>query len=258
MGLVNQIKNNLKPVGAPQQPPQQQAAPTKMTKAKLDDMMQIDSSAYAGPGGSQQMSVQNQLKMTAKQRSSGSKPVPVAQISLDAGNDQINSGKLPGFDVVQKLAERLTALKSKVYDKGNKQAHQDTVKTLFKVLENLQLKPTDMKVRSLPKTNKSVQEKILSHDDACAFLQLINFDFTGEQINLTSYDGVLIQFGLDAINDHIVSLGGSVAVQMTFDPTKSQRTLNTGEKLARPPGADETKYDPTKVSNMVDEEKRRR
>ena len=71
-------------------------------------------------------------------------------------------------------------LKNKLYDQGNKSAHQDSVKTLFKILENLQLKPNEMKVRSLPKTNKSVQDKILAHDDACAFLQLINFDFSGD------------------------------------------------------------------------------
>lgn len=125
-------------------------------------------------------------------------------------------------------------------------------------MENLQLKPTDMKVRSLPKANKSVQEKILAHDDACAFLQLVNFEFSGEQISLRSYDEVLIQLGLDAINDHIVSLGGQVSVPIAFDPTKSQRTLNTGEKFAKPPGADEDRYDPTKMSTMIEEEKRRR
>jgi hypothetical protein len=60
------------------------------------------------------------------------------------------------------------------------------------VLENLQLKPDDVKVRSLPKTNKSVQEKILAHDDACAFLQLAGFDFSGEQISLKAHDMAVI------------------------------------------------------------------
>ena len=117
-----------------------------------------------------------------------------------------------------------------------------------------------MKVRTLPKTNKSVQEKILAHDDACAFLRLVNFDFSGEQINLKLYDDLIIQLGLDAINDHIVTLGGQVSVQIAFDPTKSQKFLNTGEKYAKPPGgdADEDKYDPTKVTNLIEEEKRRR
>lgn len=70
------------------------------------------------------------------------------------------------------------------------------------------MKPTEMKVRQLPKENKSVQEKILAHDDACAFLRLIGFDFSGSQIVLASYDGKVIQLGLDSINDHIRELGG--------------------------------------------------
>lgn len=117
-----------------------------------------------------------------------------------------------------------------------------------------------MKVRTLPKTNKSVQEKILAHDDACAFLRIINFDFSGEQINLKIYDELLIQLGLDAINDHIVTLGGQVSVPIAFDPTKSQKFLNTGEKYSKPPSgdADDDKYDPTKVTQLIEEEKRRR
>jgi hypothetical protein len=49
-------------------------------------------------------------------------------------------------------------------------------------------------------------------------------------------------------------------VPVTFDPTKSQKILNTGEKYSRPPGSsgDDDKYDPTKVNQMMDEEKRRR
>lgn len=47
---------------------------------------------------------------------------------------------------------------------------------------------------------------------------------------------------------------------MAFDPTKSQKILNTGEKFSKPPGgdADDDKYDPTKVTQMIEEEKRRR
>ena len=77
-------------------------------------------------------------------------------------------------------------------------------------------------------------------------------------MSLRTYDAVIIQLGLDSINDHIVSLGGQVSVAPSFDPTKSQRILNTGETLARPPGGDDGRYDPTKVSMMVEEEKKRR
>jgi hypothetical protein len=48
-------------------------------------------------------------------------------------------------------------------------------------------------------------------------------------------------------------------VAVNFDPTKSQKFLNTGEKMALPPGGgDDDKYDPTKVQSLIDEEKKRR
>jgi hypothetical protein len=47
-------------------------------------------------------------------------------------------------------------MKKAVWDKGHEKEHQETVKTLFKVFENLILKPDDVKVRSLPLANKSV------------------------------------------------------------------------------------------------------
>ena len=45
---------------------------------------------------------------------------------------------------------------------------------------------------------------------------------------------------------------------VNFDPTKSQKFLNTGEKYAMPPGGDDDKYDPTKVTGLIEEEKKRR
>jgi len=59
----------------------------------------------------------------------------------------------------------------------------------------------------------------LAHDDACAFLRMIGFDFSGSQIVLANYDGKVIQLGLDSINDHIRELGGQVNVPLAFDPT---------------------------------------
>jgi len=52
---------------------------------------------------------------------------------------------------------------------------------LLKVVENLKMKPTDTKVRSLPKSNKSVNDKILSHKYAIKFLELVGFDFSGNE-----------------------------------------------------------------------------
>lgn len=61
-------------------------------------------------------------------------------------------------------------MKENIYEKGNKQVHQDSVKTLFKVLDNILSKPNDPKVKTLPKTNKSVQQKILEVPHALEFL----------------------------------------------------------------------------------------
>ena len=43
-------------------------------------------------------------------------------------------------------------------------------------------------------------------------------------------------------------------VGTTFDPTKSHKILNTGEKWDKPPinSLEEDKYDPTKVQQMID------
>lgn len=64
------------------------------------------------------------------------------------------------------FSSALDQLKANVYDNDMKQQHQDCVKTLFKILENLILKQDDPKVRSLPKANKAVQTKVLAYPQA--------------------------------------------------------------------------------------------
>lgn len=82
---------------------------------------------------------------------------------------------------------------------------------MFKVLENLLNKPDDIKVRSLPKTNKAVQEKILAHPPAVKFLETAGFDFTKPDVaEVKEYNIILFQEALDVINEHIMSLGGKV------------------------------------------------
>ena len=156
----------------------------------------------------------------------------------------------------------LDELKKILYDSGDKQAHQDTVKTLFKILENLILKENDIKVRMLPKTNKSVQQKILAFPQAIKYLETAGFNFSkAETIELTTFDKSLIQQGLDTISLHIVSLGGKVETPSTFDGTKQSKSSTTGDKYTKPPGLDkdeEDKYDPTKVSEMTEFIKKQR
>jgi len=67
------------------------------------------------------------------------------------------------------------------------------VRTLYKVIENLNINPNDPKVRSLPKTNKSVQQKIMAHPFAVEFLVKVGFDVSNETtISLQLYDEKLI------------------------------------------------------------------
>ena len=154
----------------------------------------------------------------------------------------------------------LESMKEALFDQGFKAKHQDTVKTLFKVLENVVLKPEDPKVRSLPKSNKSVQQKILDVPTAVQFLQITGFNFNGDMITLDEPKNlVAINEGLDCINAHIVSLGGEVKVETQFDPTKQARS--TTAEVIKPPGlskAEEDKYDPTKVGDMIEQVKRQR
>ena len=59
----------------------------------------------------------------------------------------------------------------------------------------------DVKVRSLPKTNKGVQNKILAHPDAVEFLKHAGFDFESspDVIELKKYDQNKLQKAADAI-----------------------------------------------------------
>ena len=60
---------------------------------------------------------------------------------------------------------------------------------------------------------------------------------------------------------HIVALGGKVETPTTFDGTKGSKASTTGDKYSKPPGLDqeeEDKYDPTKVSHMIEFMKKER
>ena len=92
-----------------------------------------------------------------------------------------------------------------------KAAHQASVKTLHKVIENIAVNPDEDKYLVLPKTNKGVQEKILAHHEAVSFLQLVGFDFSDAvQAKLLNRDQDKLVLALDAIRVHITELGGQV------------------------------------------------
>ena len=121
---------------------------------------------------------------------------------------------------------------------------------MFKIINNLLQNPNEEKFRSLPKTNKSIQNKILAFKWIVKYLEAVGFNFEDQTTAvLTNYDVAKLNQALDMINIHVVSLGGEIKTTLGFDPTKSAVSTTTGERRM-PPGlkaADADKYDPTKV-----------
>mmetsp|Transcript_16807 Transcript_16807/g.25888 ORF Transcript_16807/g.25888 Transcript_16807/m.25888 type:complete len:108 (+) Transcript_16807:515-838(+) len=107
-----------------------------------------------------------------------------------------------------------------------------------------------MKLQQLPKANKGVQTKILSHPTAVSFLETAGFSFTSsDNIQLTQYNAVIFGEATDAINIHVSEMGGQVKVENAFDATKQFKVSTTGDKFTKPPSSKdiEDKYDPTKT-----------
>ena len=67
-------------------------------------------------------------------------------------------------------------------------------------------------------------------------------------------DFAVLREGLDAINAHVVSLGGEIKTTPAFDPTKAGRstTSEQGTRLPSLEQDEEAKYDPTKVTEMME------
>ena len=51
---------------------------------------------------------------------------------------------------------------------------------MFKIIDNLLQNPNEDKYRSLPKTNKAIQTKILAYKWVVKYLELVGFNFEGE------------------------------------------------------------------------------
>lgn len=70
---------------------------------------------------------------------------------------------------------------------------------------------------------------------------------------MENYSLPILNKALDSINEHVVSLGGKVAVPLGFDPTKGSVSTTTGERRLPPglSGKEADKYDPTKTQDMI-------
>ena len=156
--------------------------------------MQIDSSSKPNPPPKQEQ-----------------KNVPVCHITLSDEKDDRTAK--------DRYKVCLDGLKKRFEESGgDMKTHKSVVQTLFKILDNIVFKFDDPKVRTLQKKNNTVQNKILAYPEACQFMQVAGFDFSGETITLSIVDKPRIEEGLDAINMHVTDLGGSIK-SSNFDPT---------------------------------------
>ena len=109
------------------------------------------------------------LVANAPVQPAASKDVPMAEAQIDTGK-AVPTAKINLEEEVKSdelLPKFRTHLKNLAKAAGDdKKKHNDCVKTLHKVLENIAVHPAEEKYRQLPKGNKGVQEKILAHTDA--------------------------------------------------------------------------------------------
>ena len=107
------------------------------------------------------------------------KKVPTARIDLQEEKKSSEMTKSEPADRTAAMLACLTGLQQRLGQSAEgKKQHQDSVKTLHKVIENIAVNPGEDKYTNLPKGNKGVQEKILAHREAVSFLERAGFDFS--------------------------------------------------------------------------------
>ena len=129
---------------------------------------------------------------------------PEAQIDTSKAEPVMKLSK--SEQMLPKFREHLKSL-SKALD-TDKKKHQESIKTLHKVLENVAINPHNEKFRMLPKGNKGVQEKILAHKDAVAFIELVGFKIGDEHVRLENMEMEVLTSALEAIMLHVAEQGG--------------------------------------------------
>jgi hypothetical protein len=87
---------------------------------------------------------------------------------------------------------------------------------------------------------------------AVGFLQAVGFDFdrNPSDVELARYDKETLHEALEALEDHIRSLGGQIDSGVKFDPYKSTIS-STNFQNGKVPVANDT-YDPTLVQQQID------
>jgi len=89
------------------------------------------------------------------------------------------------------------------------------------MLVNIITSPLDQKFRRVPKSSKSLQEKVLPYKNAMKFLFVAGFLEDNEAIYMDGFDHHRTGDANRALEHFVESMGAKVAVNSAFDPYKA-------------------------------------
>lgn len=107
-----------------------------------------------------------------------------------------------------------------------------TVELLHKMVSNIAQQPLEPKFRRVPKTSKSLQEKVLPYKHALHFLKLVGFEENAEAVFLDAYDKDRLDDGLRAMEHFVEGMGAKVKSNSDFDPFKMSVSSTTAMSTA--------------------------
>lgn len=136
-----------------------------------------------------------------------------------------------------------------------------SMKTLITVITNLIKNPWEVKFRSLDTSKKGVQT-ITEHIPLVAVLKLCGFeeklDDSGvNKLELKGYQGELLNKVLDAVYSQLKLHGDKFGIKVNaqkFNPYEESFGSTTGNRMPKA-GEDGSKYDPSHIDKMIEEEK---
>lgn len=132
-----------------------------------------------------------------------------------------------------------------------------SLKTMITILSNLVQNPMEPKYRSLDKSKKPIQEKILNFQSLVEFLKCCGFEDKESELLLKGFPGEVLNKALDSIyaelKENEEAFG--VKVSSSFDPYAENIVSRAGKAVASE-SADSNTYDPAFVDKMIEEEKK--
>jgi PUB domain len=132
-----------------------------------------------------------------------------------------------------------------------------SLKTMITILSNLVQNPMEPKYRSLDKTKKPIQEKILNFQSLVEFLKCCGFEDKDNELLLKGFPGEVLNKALDSIYEELKvnEQAFGVKVSSSFNPYAENIVSRAGKGVSSE-GGDSNTYDPAFVDKMIQEEKK--